>query len=322
MAQDFLFPGNILSLHRAAVDKLAQQGDGDAALLYLVLTGGGNSGALPWGPERVEGAKNTLLQLGLIPADQNVLPPVPQKLEDDHPPEYTAQDIAQALQNQQGFRDLVPAVEQILGKVLSPADLKILYTLYDFLGLPPEVLLTLTGWCAQQAKAKGPGRKPTLPQIRREAYKWQKAGIDSLEAADAHLRRLSRLDRRGTEIIQLLFGESRSPVSKEAEYLDQWIQKGFSDDLLLLARDRTIYHLQVFKWSYMNGILNRWREKGLTTVEAVEAYDRTHRPAHAQPRPAAGPAPSPGQRTVVSREDVDRMFQQFQPTTPDPKKEG
>ena len=99
MAQDFLFPGNILSLHRAAVDKLAQQGDGDAALLYLCLAAGEHSGALPWGPERVEGAKNTLLQLGLIPEDQAVLPPVPQKLEDDRPPEYSAQDIAQALQN-------------------------------------------------------------------------------------------------------------------------------------------------------------------------------------------------------------------------------
>ena len=275
MAQDLLFPGNILSLHRAAVDKLARQGDGDAALLYLVLAAGGNSGALPWGPEKVEGAKNTLIQLGLLPSDAAVLPPVPQKLEDDRPPEYTSQDIAQALQDRKGFRDLVPAVEQLLGKVLSPSDLKILYTLYDFLALPPEVLLTLTGWCVEQAKAKGPGRKPTLPQIRREAYKWQKAGIDTLEAADAHLRRLTRLNQRGTELIQLLFGESRAPVAK-----------------------------------------------GLTTVEAVEAYDRSHRPAYAKPRPAAGPAPGPGQQGVVSREDVDRMFQELQPAGGDPRKEG
>ena len=322
MAQDLLFPGNILSLHRAAVDKLARQGDGDAALLYLVLAAGGNSGALPWGPEKVEGAKNTLIQLGLLPSDAAVLPPVPQKLEDDRPPEYTSQDIAQALQDRKGFRDLVPAVEQLLGKVLSPSDLKILYTLYDFLALPPEVLLTLTGWCVEQAKAKGPGRKPTLPQIRREAYKWQKAGIDTLEAADAHLRRLTRLNQRGTELIQLLFGESRAPVAKEAEYLDQWIQKGLPDDLLLLARDRTIYHLQSFKWSYMNGILNRWQAKGLTTVAAVEAYDRSHRPAYAKPRPAAGPAPGPGRQGVVSREDVDRMFQELQPAGGDPRKEG
>ena len=213
-------------------------------------------------------------------------------------------------------------MEQLLGKVLSPSDLKILYTLYDFLALPPEVLLTLTGWCVEQAKAKGPGRKPTLPQIRREAYKWQKAGIDTLEAADAHLRRLTRLNQRGTELIQLLFGESRAPVAKEAEYLDQWIQKGLPDDLLLLARDRTIYHLQSFKWSYMNGILNRWQAKGLTTVEAVEAYDRSHRPAYAKPRPAAGPAPGPGRQGVVSREDVDRMFQELQPAGGDPRKEG
>jgi len=102
MAQDLLFPGNILSLHRAAVDKLARQGDGDAALLYLVLAAGGNSGALPWGPEKVEGAKNTLIQLGLLPSDAAVLPPVPQKLEDDRPPEYTSQDIAQALQDRKG----------------------------------------------------------------------------------------------------------------------------------------------------------------------------------------------------------------------------
>ena len=118
MAQDLLFPGNILSLHRAAVDKLARQGDGDAALLYLVLAAGGTSGALPWGPEKVEGAKNTLIQLGLLPSDAAVLPPVPQKLEDDRPPEYTSQDIAQALQDRKGFRDLVPAV--IAGLMVLP----------------------------------------------------------------------------------------------------------------------------------------------------------------------------------------------------------
>ena len=177
MAKDLLLPGSILSLHRSAVEKLLKAGNGDAALLYLCLTAGQNSGALPWGPDRVEAAQNTLLRLGLISSDTPVQPPRPEKLEDDRPPDYTTQDIAQAFQNDGGFKALVPAVEQMLGKVLSPADLKILYTLFDFLALPPEVILTLTGWCVEQAKQKGPGRKPTLTQIRREAYKWQKAGM-------------------------------------------------------------------------------------------------------------------------------------------------
>ena len=295
MAQDLLFPGNILSLHRAAVDKLARQGDGDAALLYLVLAAGGTAGALPWGPEKVEGAKNTLIQLGLLPRTPRSSP---------RPPEAGGRPPAGV--HLPGHRPGPPGPEGLpgpgpcggaaAGEGPLPSDLKILYTLYDFLALPPEVPLTLTGWCVEQAKAKGPGRKPTLPQIRREAYKWQKAGIDTLEAADAHLRRLTRLNQRGTELIQLLFGESRAPVAKEAEYLDQWIQKGFPDDLLLLARDRTIYHLQSFKWSYMNGILNRWQAKGLTTVEAVEAYDRSPPPRLRQAPAAAGPAPGPGRQ--------------------------
>ena len=286
MAKDLLLPGSILSLHRSAVEKLLKAGNGDAALLYLCLTAGQNSGALPWGPDRVEAAQNTLLRLGLIS------------------PDYTTQDIAQAFQNDGGFKALVPAVEQMLGKVLSPADLKILYTLFDFLALPPEVILTLTGWCVEQAKQKGPGRKPTLTQIRREAYKWQKAGIDTLEAADAHLHRLSRRNRRGTEILQLLFGESRAPVEKEAEFLDAWIQMGCSDELLLLARDRTIFQLQEFKWTYMNGILTRWYKEGLTTVEAVEASERKNRrPQYPRATPQQGAQPLPS-------DDIGRMIEQ------------
>lgn len=85
MAKDLLLPGSILSLHRSAVEKLLKAGNGDAALLYLCLTAGQNSGALPWGPDQVEAAQNTLLRLGLISSDTPVQPPRPEKLEDDRP---------------------------------------------------------------------------------------------------------------------------------------------------------------------------------------------------------------------------------------------
>lgn len=79
MAKDLLLPGSILSLHRSAVEKLLKAGNGDAALLYLCLTAGQNSGALPWGPDQVEAAQNTLLRLGLISSDTPVQPPRPEK---------------------------------------------------------------------------------------------------------------------------------------------------------------------------------------------------------------------------------------------------
>ena len=48
MAKDLLLPGNIIGLHRKAVEKLSKSGNGDAALLYLCLAAGQTSGALPW----------------------------------------------------------------------------------------------------------------------------------------------------------------------------------------------------------------------------------------------------------------------------------
>ena len=185
--------------------------------------------------------------------------------------------------------------------------------IYDFLGLPPEVILTLAGWCNEKAKKGGPGRTTTLPLIRREAVKWEKAGITTLDAADAHLQRMSRLDSRGAEILQLLFGESRTPVPQERDYLESWIRLGFSDELLLLARDRTLVNLQEFKWSYMNSILNRWHKEGLTTPAAVEATERGRRPVYQKPqaRPSAGPSPAPSGASPVASSDVDRMFQEL-----------
>ena len=39
MPADLFFPGNILSVHRKAVDRLLAERNADAALLYLCLLG-------------------------------------------------------------------------------------------------------------------------------------------------------------------------------------------------------------------------------------------------------------------------------------------
>lgn len=189
MAKDLLLPGNIIGLHRKAVEKLSKSGNGDAALLYLCLAAGQTSGALPWGAERVEAARNVLIQLGLLRSDTPVAPQRPVKLADERPPEYTSEDIAQAMNNEK-FKPLVPAMEHLLGKILSPSDLKILYMIYDFLGLPPEVILTLAGWCNEKAKKGRPRPHHHPAPDPPEAVKWEKAGITTLDAADAHLQQL------------------------------------------------------------------------------------------------------------------------------------
>ena len=72
----------------------------------------------------------------------------------------------------------------------------------------------------------------------------------------------------------------------------------------------------------MNGILNRWQAKGLTTVGGGGGLRPLPPPRLRQTPARRRPCPWTGAAGVVSREDVDRMFQELQPAGGDPRKEG
>lgn len=316
MATGLFLPGNILSLHRKAADRLLAADNGDAALLYLCLLADKDGSSLKWDAARLEAAHKALITMKLADPNQPVLPEPPQKLEDDRPPEYTTQDIAAALQNGGGFAGLVPEVEKLLGKILSHADLKTLYLLTDYYALPPEVILILVGWCAEKtAKKYGPGRKPTMPQIKREGQKWYKAGVTSLDAADAYLHRQQQLGVRGMEILAILGIRDRGPVPREEEYLSAWIPMDFPDDVLRLAYERTVFQTGEFRWAYMNSILKSWDQQGLKTVAAIEAGEPRRKPSFHRPKAQ--------EANGMPSDDIGRMIEEARRANlPTPGKEG
>ena len=307
MASDLFYPGMIVSLHRRAVQKLLRAGDGDAALLYLCLLAEEDTAKLGWPLDRLETARGRLAGLGLIDPAAPVSAPAPQKLEPEAPPDYTTADITMALRQEGGgFAGLVPAVERQLGKALSPSDLKTLYLLYDFLALPPEVILLLVGWCVQkEAQRAGPGRKPTLTQIKREAFRWQRAGVDSLDAADRHVARLSRLSERTQAICDLMDIRGRAPVRAEQRYLDAWAEMGFADDALRLAYEKTLMGAGKLSWAYMDKILRAWQQKGLFTAEAVAQGEGRRRAPQGGAR-AGGTAAA----AAMPSDDIGRLMAQ------------
>ena len=122
-------------------------------------------------------------------------PEAPARMEPEGPPEYTAADITRELEDgASSFPGLVNEVQRRLGKILSTSDLKSLYTLYDYLALPAEVICLLVSWCVEEFQRKyGPGRKPRMSQIRKEAFVWRRLGVDTDQAADAYIKRQAEL---------------------------------------------------------------------------------------------------------------------------------
>jgi DnaD/phage-associated family protein len=305
MAETFL-PGQVLAITAQAADRLLRLDSGDAALVYLHLLRHGGLTGLKWTDARLQGALEGLRAQGLAPNEPIQAPEPP--VQETPPPEYSTEDITQALADGASlFPALVDEVERRLGKRLSAADLKSLYTLYDHLALPAEVILMLVGWCVEEMERKyGPGRRPFLSQIKREGFVWARRGVDTMERAEEYITRLTRLRSREAEVLRLLDISPRPLVEREKTYIAAWDDMGFDDEAIRMAYERTVLKKQSMDWGYMNGILRRWHEKGLHTAAAVRTGDRDPRPVQAGGSRKASAPPSADQERRA-REDMERM---------------
>lgn len=315
MAVHVLAPGGVISMTTAVADRLIKAGNGDAALLYLHLLRQGGlfeqgsvRKALGWAEERVGAAYRALADAGLVQKDAD-LSPAPPLPEPEGPPDYTAADVAREMEGKGTFPHLVREIERSLGKVLSSADLKMLYTIFDYLALPAEVILLLTTWCIEETERKyGPGRKPRMSQVKKEAFVWRRLGVDTPEAADAHVGSLSALRDRERTLLPMLGISGRLPVEGERKYIASWVEMAFDDETIALAYEKTVLKKGSLNWAYMNSILKSWHRKNLHTRKQVEEGDSAWRKqnAAAGARPG-GPQVPPQRAQAQLREDMDWM---------------
>ncbi len=291
MAANLFLPGGVVAMPAEAADRLIASGSGDAALLYLYLLRKNGAAsleeagnALRWDGARLTTAWDVLSGKGLAPAMPQAAPTQPLQ---EEPPEYTAEDIARELDDQNSpFPALVGEVQRRLGKILSTVELKTLYTIYDFLALPAEVICLLVSWCVEEMERKyGPGRMPKMPQIRKEAFVWHRLGVDTAEAADAYIKRQAEMRTREGQVLSLLGITGRPAVDGERKYIAAWTDMGFGDEVIRMAYERTVLKKQTMSWPYMNSILRSWHQKGLHTPAEIETGD-------AAPMRPQGPAPN------------------------------
>lgn len=285
-----------ITLGAGAVRRLIEGGSGDAALLYLCLARYGSSeptqlrAELRWSEAQFAAAERALCSMGLIcaPAGEQQAPaaeparsaasgadartsretpPAPETAL----PEYSREDVMGKLESDASFATLLREVERKLGRLSDPSVRKLL-GLYDYLGLPADVIFLLVNYCAERkAQQFGAGRLPTMREIEREGYAWARQELFSTAAADAYLKRERKKRRAFPEYMAALQLGDRAPAPAEERYLGAWSEMGFPPETVAIAYDKTVLRCREFKWPYCNGILKRWHEKGLHTPAEVSA---------------------------------------------------
>lgn len=282
--------------------RLLAAASGDAALLYLFLRSGGSADhaeqALRLTRTRLDCAAASLKQMGLWPEAPKILRP-------SEPPVYTEADLIRA-QEQSEFPRLLGEAQRRLGRVLSTEETKVLLSIYDYLGLPAEVISILLSYCIQRAHARGSLRNPSMRSIEREAYHWADLGIDTMEEAAAHMQ--LQLERHGQvgQVRKLLQLGERKLTPGEEKLVLQWLEWGFGPDEIAKAYEKTCMNTGGLKWPYLNSILKSWHTQGLHTVAAIEAGDR----APGAPSQKAAQSGAPSQ---LARDAVARMMQDSKP---------
>ena len=306
MAGEFVLPEvENITMSGDAARRLMGSGSGDAALLYIyILSSGGRydgddaAKTLHRTPQQLETAMDVLTRLGLVKLRDGE---APSRLErPEELPKYSASDIEREISNGTVFRELVQEVQRALGSHLTSEGLITLFGIYDYLALPPEVILILVTSCVEEYAARyGPGRRPSMRYIERAAYAWEREGIFSLEAAESHLKRMETM-RAGERELAPVLGISGRPLSAtERRYMDSWVEMGFSPEAVAMAYDRTVIKTGKLTWRYMDSILKSWHQKGLKTPEEIEAGD--------SPKFKRAERKKPATQEPATAEDLEKM---------------
>ncbi len=267
-----------LAIPTADVDMLLSSGEGTATLLYLYalrnggdFTADGAASALKRTGAEIEKAIARLCEMGLFRMGEakRALP-----LPADELPEYTAEDIASRTGENGEFKAIVDETQRIMGHMLTGADLKILFGIYDYLRLPAEVILLLINHCVEQTHEHlGPGKFPSMRTIEKEAYVWYNRELLTLERAEEYLIRRKARSGAMNDVKRLLQINGRNFSSTERKYAESWLDMGFDLEAIALAYDKTVIKTGGLTWKYMDSILQSWHSKNLHTSEEIMRGD-------------------------------------------------
>jgi len=189
----------------------------------------------------------------------------------DSRPNYSPEEISIYIEQDENIRYMYNVAQEKLGKMLSSSDISILYSLYDWLRLPVEVIVMLIEYCVSI-------NKRNMRYIEKVAIHWADEGINTVDKVEQHLMQIEE-KRSKLYAIKKCFGiTDRQLTSTEENYILQWTDKmKFDMEMIAKAYELTILNTGKLSFPYLNSILQSWHEKGITTVTEVEKEKKQYK---------------------------------------------
>ena len=180
-------------------------------------------------------------------------------------PQYSSKELNALLEKNQSVIGLIDECQNILGKIFTAADIKVLVGLVDYLGLDNDYILVLMHYCARK-------EIKSMRYIERMAVSCLDEGF--VEAAVLEEALHAKEEKMELESkIKAVFGlGARKLTTKEQKQVDNWIGN-FKYEIAVIekAYDITVTATNKPSIHYANAILEKWYAEGARTLSDVEA---------------------------------------------------
>lgn len=176
---------------------------------------------------------------------------------------YSPDRIIAARQDNR-VRNMFEYIKKIYGREPSPNEMFTYLDWVDDYGMPPELVILLIDDCF----ARG---KKDMPYLKQVAKNWFDAGINTLEKAHEYTEKHKEKWQKYSKVLNYL-RIGRQPTTVEEQMLYKWFYEfSYSEEVVLKACSLTANTMKP-SFSYLDKILSEWNNKGLKTIQEVEAY--------------------------------------------------
>ncbi len=186
-------------------------------------------------------------------------------------PRYSAKEINIYMQQDKSVKDMYFLAEQILARPLSTTEITTIFSFYDWLRLPKDVVLMLLEHCASLDKTN-------IRYIEKVAVDWADNEINTVAKAKKHIDKLAKSYALTGKIKSILQISDRNFTETELKYINTWINEyKATEEVIKKAYDITIVNTSKLSYPYLTSVIKSWHENGGQFKEKSEpsAYKAT-----------------------------------------------
>lgn len=197
-------------------------------------------------------------------------------------PQYTTDELTAMLEKHRDAAAVINECQNIMRTVFNENETKILVGLMDYLALDGAYLVLLCSHCMKLGK-------DSMRYVERVAFDMVEGGVKDVTALQETLRHEDEVRETEYKIRSLYGAQGRKLTPSEKKYIKRWTEEWrFDFALIERAYETAVDTKGEASMRYADGILKRWHEEGLTTIEQVEASDEKWRQAQESARAAKG----------------------------------